>query len=132
MTTTSIRASKHVFAIDCPDPHALAEFYAQLLGWEIHSSSQYPNWVDVFPPEGDATSLALGFQRVENYQRPTWPEGPIPQQAHLDFHVDSIEETTPLAQAAGATKHSHQPSADGAFVVFLDPAGHPFCLCKAI
>ena len=27
----------------------------------------------------------------------------------------------------GATKHEHQPGKT--FRVFLDPAGHPFCLC---
>ena len=27
----------------------------------------------------------------------------------------------------GATKHDHQPGTT--FRVFLDPAGHPFCLC---
>ncbi|WP_346434207.1 VOC family protein [Phytohabitans maris] len=27
----------------------------------------------------------------------------------------------------GATKHPHQPGTS--FRVFLDPAGHPFCLC---
>ena len=30
--------------------------------------------------------------------------------------------------AAGATRHEHQPSTGGGFVVYLDPAGHPFCL----
>ena len=33
----------------------------------------------------------MGFQKIENYQRPTWPEGPIPQQLHLDFHVTEME-----------------------------------------
>ena len=31
--------------------------------------------------------------------------------------------------ALGATKHEHQPGTS--FRVFLDPAGHPFCLCAA-
>ncbi len=29
--------------------------------------------------------------------------------------------------AVGARKHPHQPGTT--FRVFLDPAGHPFCLC---
>ena len=29
--------------------------------------------------------------------------------------------------ALGATRHDHQPGTS--FRVFLDPAGHPFCLC---
>jgi hypothetical protein len=28
----------------------------------------------------------------------------------------------------GATVHEHQPSKDGAFRAYLDPAGDPFCL----
>jgi hypothetical protein len=30
--------------------------------------------------------------------------------------------------SAGATRHDHQPAEAGGFVVYLDPAGHPFCL----
>ena len=32
--------------------------------------------------------------------------------------------------AAGATAHEHQPSENGGFRVYLDPAGHPFCLVR--
>lgn len=130
MDSTPIRATKHVFALDCPDPAALADFYARLLGWRVHSSDEHPDWVDVVPPEGESPGLALGFQRVPHYRAPEWPDGAIPQQAHLDFDVGSIAESAPLAEAAGATRHSHQPSGDGRFMVFLDPVGHPFCLCE--
>lgn len=126
----SIRARKYVFCLDCPDAAELAEFYAQLLGWRTHSSEEYPDWVDVLPPEGEHTGLALGCQQIEGYRAPEWPEGVIPQQGHLDFYVDSIAEAAPIAEAAGAVRHIHQPSEDGAFMVFLDPVGHPFCLCE--
>ena len=36
----------------------------------------------------------------------------------------------PPVLAAGARRHEHQPSPDGRFVVYLDPVGHPFCLCE--
>lgn len=130
MNSTSIRTKKHVFALDCPDAEALAEFYARLLGWEKRSAEEYPDWVDVLPPEGGHSGLALACQQIDGYQAPEWPDGTVQQQAHLDFYVDSIAESAPLAEAAGATRHAHQPSEDGAFVVFLDPVGHPFCLCE--
>ena len=51
----------------------------------------------------------------------------VPQQMHLD----ASSTTSSAAEAAllelGATKHEHQPGTT--FRVFLDPAGHPFCLC---
>ena len=31
---------------------------------------------------------------------------------------------------AGGRKHDHQPSTNDGFRVFLDPAGHPFCLIR--
>ncbi|HIY65131.1 MAG TPA: VOC family protein [Candidatus Agrococcus pullicola] len=126
----SIRPKKYVFALDCADASALAQFYAELLGWQVDDRPEYPDWVDVLPPEGNAAPVKLGCQQIENYRPPTWPDGPIPQQAHLDFYVDSIAESSIAAEAAGAVRHSHQPSEDGNFVVFLDPEGHPFCLCE--
>lgn len=112
-----------VVALDCPDHHALAAFYRGLIGGEVveHPDS---DWVELHTPEGK-----LAFQRVEGHRPPTWPEGPVPQQAHVDIDVDDLDEAEPEAVALGAVKAHHQPSpAD--FRVFLDPAGHPFCLVR--
>lgn len=129
--STPIRTTSYVYALDCPDAGALAEFYARLLGWDIHSSEEDDEWVDVAPPADGDHGFSIACQQIENYRAPDWPDGPIPQQAHLDFHVSSLAEAVPQAEAAGATRHSYQPSEEGTFVVFLDPAGHPFCLCEA-
>jgi len=51
----------------------------------------------------------------------------FPQQAHLDVMVDDLDEAEAAVIALGATKHEHQPGET--FRVFLDPAGHPFCIC---
>ena len=124
--SSSIRVSKHTFVYDCADPAALAGFYADLLGWSVSPDSD-DQWVDLDPPEGSA--FTLSFQRIDGYVAPTWPDGPVPQQAHLDFNVPSIEEAAKIAEAAGATRHAVQPSETGSFAVFADPAGHLFCLC---
>ena len=126
--STSIRATRHVYALDCPDAVSLAAFYARLLGWSANPSE--PDWVNVTPPAGESPGFAIACQQVDDYRAPDWPDGPIPQQAHLDLYVDSIAEAGPVAEAAGATRHPVQPSEEGTFVVFLDPAGHPFCLCE--
>lgn len=129
-----IRAKRYVAALDCPDARALGEFYARLLGWRAYGGSpdypDYPGWVSVVPPEGEAFGFEIACQQIDGYRAPDWPDGPIPQQAHLDFYVDDLEASVAAAEAAGARRHSTQPSEHGSFIVLLDPAGHPFCLCR--
>ena len=45
---------------------------------------------------------------------------------HLDIEVDDLEAAGAQAVAAGAFLAEHQPQED--VRVYLDPAGHPFCL----
>ncbi len=45
---------------------------------------------------------------------------------HLDILVDDLDEAGSHAIAMGATLADFQPQDD--VRVFLDPAGHPFCL----
>jgi catechol 2,3-dioxygenase-like lactoylglutathione lyase family enzyme len=106
--------------IDCPDPDASARFYAALLDWEAVIR---PDWADVRADYGQS----LSFQRVEGYVAPEWPGQGRPQQMHLDVIVDDLDAAEPEVLALGATKAEHQPGTR--FRVFLDPAGHPFCLC---
>ena len=51
----------------------------------------------------------------------------MPQQIHLDVIVDDLYTAEAAVLDIGATKHGHQPGTS--FRMFLDPAGHPFCLC---
>jgi hypothetical protein len=46
---------------------------------------------------------------------------------HLDFTVPDLDAGEREVLALGAAKHQVQPAPE-AFRVFLDPAGHPFCL----
>ncbi len=127
----SVKPQLELTALDCPDPLALADFYSRVTGMEIEPlDDEDPGeieWVRLLN-EGMPT---LAFQRVENYVAPTWPEGPVPQQLHLDFIVDDLDEGERHILEQGATKHSFQPGADqpgDTFRVYLDPVGHPFCL----
>ena len=111
------------WVIDCPDPAALASFYAQLLGWETKVDDS-GGWASAWGEGG-----GLEFQRVEDYRAPQWPGQDVPQQSHLDVTVDDLDAAEAATLDLGATKHEVQPGKT--FRVFLDPAGHPFCLCQA-
>jgi hypothetical protein len=107
------------FVIDCPDPGALANFYGAILDWKIGISS---DWAEI---RGDGQCIS--FQQVAAYTPPRWPGQQVPQQMHLDVIVDDLDAAETAVLGLGATKDEHQPGTT--FRVFLDPAGHPFCLC---
>ncbi|MGH8963508.1 MAG: VOC family protein [Jatrophihabitantaceae bacterium] len=106
--------------IDCPDPRALATFYGAMLDWQVDVSA---DWADIRAENGQCIS----FQQVQAYTPPGWPSQQVPQQMHLDVIVDDLDIGEAAVLELGATKHEHQPGES--FRVFLDPAGHPFCLC---
>lgn len=115
-----------VTALDCPDPIALANFYAALTGLEVEPLGDFKpedvTWIEV---QENGRSV-LGFQKIDGYVAPTWPVGPVPQQLHLDFAVADLEEGEAHALSVGARKTEFQPG--DTFRVYLDPVGHPFCL----
>ncbi len=110
-----------MIAIDCTDPDALARFYAAMLGWEVVRTED--DWSEIHGEPGQS----LAFQKVETLTKPDWPGQTVPQQMHIDVDVDDLDEAEKAVLELGATKHEHQPGET--FRVFLDPAGHPFCLC---
>ncbi len=109
--------------LDCPDARALAQFYADLLGWTIEKDE--PGWAALRPP-GSVAYVA--FQSSSEYVPPVWPPAAGEQQMmlHLDFEVDDLQGAVDDAVALGARPAEHQPQDD--VRVMLDPAGHPFCL----
>ncbi len=114
-------------ALDCPDPMALARFYGAITGWETEPLDPgEPDWVQLRNPGGGAT---IAFQHVPDHRPPQWPGAEHPQQAHLDFDVDDLDAAEARVLAIGARKAEVQPGTS--FRVYLDPAGHPFCLVLA-
>ena len=118
----------HVYTVvDCTNPAALARFYAEITGWEVgelFDTEDKVDWVDLF----NKGERVMAFQKVDNYKAPQWPEGDIPQQLHLDFHVPDLDAAEIKLLAIGAIKHEVQPGTN--FRVYLDLDGHPFCLVK--
>jgi hypothetical protein len=103
---------------------ALASFWSGLLGGEIAFSSEA--FVAV-----KTDRIWLTAVRIPDFVAPTWPEGGLPKQMHLDLAVDDLDQAEREAVRLGAVPAADQPSPD-TFRVFFDPAGHPFCLSKQI
>ncbi|MFF7158165.1 VOC family protein [Streptomyces sp. NPDC008139] len=121
--TAPLRTTFTAVVLDAPDATALADFYRRLLGWEV--TAREPDWVKLNPPGG---GTGLSFQTEPLYTPPTWPSAPAAQQMmlHLDFEVTDLSAGTATALACGAVLAAYQPEDDTR--IFLDPAGHPFCL----
>lgn len=113
-------------ALDCPDPLALANFYSQLTGLAVEALGDFApddvEWIEL----DNGTQPSIAFQKVPHHVAPTWPDGPVPQQLHIDFLVDDLEAGEQHVLAIGGSKHDVQPGTT--FRVYLDPVGHLFCL----
>jgi hypothetical protein len=111
--------------LDSADANALAEFYHRLLGASWVLRADEVGWATLRPTGGGA---GLSFQTEPAYVRPVWPAGPGDTQmmVHLDIEVDDLELAGTHAVSVGAVLAGFQPQAD--VRVYLDPAGHPFCL----
>jgi predicted enzyme related to lactoylglutathione lyase len=115
-------AKLQTVVLDCPDPKELAHFYSEVIGWDVVRSDA--DWFAI----GDGVSM-ISFQKVVGYRPPIWPDTEQPQQFHIDFTVEDADAAEEAVLALGAVKHDYQPGeAGGDFRVYLDPAGHPFCL----
>lgn len=109
--------------LDCPDPLILAAFYQQATGFEPHPKSNAE-----FAGLSREDELLIGFQRVENYRAPSWPDQIVPQQLHICFKADEdLDVVEARLLELGAGRPDHQPHGDKARVL-TDPAGHPFCV----
>jgi catechol 2,3-dioxygenase-like lactoylglutathione lyase family enzyme len=125
--------------LDTSDARGLAEFYRHLLGFRYRDGDERPPFGQPDPIGSDFlmlvdpfTGMRLAFQQVEGLQRSTWPSSDVPQQLHLDLSVsDAVELATQRDRALslGATlldDRSDDPRE--LLYVFVDPAGHPFCI----
>ncbi|MFC7992631.1 VOC family protein [Streptomyces pilosus] len=145
MTDDASRIRMVQTVLDSTDARKLAEFYRSLLGLAYAEGDEPPpagqpdehgrDWLVLRTPHGDAQ---LAFQQVEHLREPDWPDGPVPQQMHLDLSVDSLDELRSqhervLALGGGLLDNRDRPDPDDdeRFRVYRDPEGHPFCIFVA-
>jgi catechol-2,3-dioxygenase len=118
-------ARMRAVVLDCPDPRALAEFYRVLVGGEVTHADD--DWVNL----RDGGTVLLSFQRTPDYQAPDWPSTEHGQQFHIDVTVEDVDQAEQQVLTLGARRTELQPGIeeDSNWRVYLDPVGHPFCLC---
>jgi catechol-2,3-dioxygenase len=107
--------------LDCPDPRALAGFYAEVLGGTVEGDG---DWVDLTVPGG----RVIAFQAAPGFVPPKWPAAEHSQQFHLDLMVPDLDAAEKGVLALGARPLDTEDRSR-TFRVYADPAGHPFCLC---
>ncbi|WP_016905243.1 VOC family protein [Streptomyces xiaopingdaonensis] len=110
--------------LDCPEPDRLARFYQRFLGGRRAVSDEGD--FAVLAPYG--SGVRIDFQQSANPQPPRWPDGEAPRRHHLEFAVDEdLDEVEQRLRSLGADVPAHQPDGE-LFRVFVDPAGHTFCV----
>ena len=115
---------RQVIVFDAADLHAESGFWAGILGGHVFRDDDWHSVIDA------AGQWRIGVQLAPHHVPPDWPEGKIPQQVHLDLHVDDPRAAHEEAMALGARVLQQGPDFDAAEgnQVYADPAGHPFCI----
>ncbi|MFD7819676.1 VOC family protein [Streptomyces sp. NPDC059698] len=131
--------------LDSTEPRELAEFYRVLLGLVYRPGDEPPeggeggeggegdeagrDWLVLRTAEG---APCMAFQHVDRLAAPTWPEGAVPQQMHLDLSVSSVEDLQAQHERVlafhGRLLSDHAEGPGEPFRVYADPSGHPFCI----
>jgi catechol 2,3-dioxygenase-like lactoylglutathione lyase family enzyme len=140
MDPTTARPVLRAVTLDCMDARQLAEFYRELLGLTYVPGDEPPppgehdpnghDWLMLDFPDGGPR---LAFQQVASLPAATWPDGPVPQQLHLELAVRSREELDAAherVRALGARllRERFDDPPEEPLRVYADPAGHPFCV----
>ncbi len=106
--------------LDAADITGLADFYVALAGWT--RTDVEDDWITMVTPDGWRVAVQLAPDHVP----PRWPDPAHPQQFHLDLRVPDIDAAAGRAEGLGATRLGGGES----WHTLMDPAGHPFDLCK--
>jgi catechol 2,3-dioxygenase-like lactoylglutathione lyase family enzyme len=112
-----------VVVLDCAEPEKLAAFYKELLGAEEIVATA--NRVEIKGVDG----MRMAFRRDMNVTPPSWPRPEDSFQAHIDFHVDDLDEVERRVIGLGGraldTRDAAGPYEERGY---SDPAGHSFTL----
>ena len=114
--------------VDAHDPRALAEFWAEVLGWKIGEGvNELEVWIEreLGDPKntGFPDILFLKNSDVKN----------VKNRLHLDLRPDDQDTEVRRLEKLGATQIEIGQSADPdtSWVVMADPEGNEFCVLRA-
>ncbi|WP_261623731.1 VOC family protein [Nesterenkonia marinintestina] len=117
-----MRMTRRMVVLDAADIDAVSSFWAQVLGIRAEGDHQ---WRTLTTEDG----WEMAVQHAPDHTPPQWPDG-APEQVHLDFYVDDVDAAHDHVTSCGALMLQDRVGDDDrGFIVYADPAGHPFCLC---
>jgi catechol 2,3-dioxygenase-like lactoylglutathione lyase family enzyme len=132
--------------VDCADPHRLAAFWADALGYEVEDDTAsvrrmidagYATEADtVVLPDGRRVwpDVACSDRSGDGRPRVLFQKVPEPKtvknRLHLDLHVgpDDRDATVERLLGLGATRIGEGRQGPHSWVVLADPEGHEFCV----
>jgi predicted enzyme related to lactoylglutathione lyase len=113
-------SSIYTVTIDSADPAPIAEFWAQVLGYQVDDDD--PDEVAIEPPPGTAAPPLL-FVRVPEPKT-------VKNRVHLDLNPDDQEAEVRRLEGLGA-KRIDIGQGEQTWVVMADPEGNEFCVLRA-
>lgn len=133
-------------AVDCADPHGLADWWAEALGWQVEPSDEafIRKMVDAGYATDADTTTHHGVLVWRQGQAINHPEGSAPRmlfqlvpeaktvknRMHLDIRVgeERIEQEVARLTAAGALELHRGRQGPHWWVTMADPEGNEFCV----
>ncbi len=115
--------------IDCHNPTALAQFWAQALGWKFDEN---------FTENEAFIEKKLGANNADGYPDLLFIKTPdkksVKNRIHLDLRPENQMEEVERLEKIGATRIEVGQSSDSSttWVVMADPEGNEFCVLKAL
>jgi hypothetical protein len=105
--------------LDCRDPHALAPFWAELLGYEVTDSDE--SVVELTGPPGSGPSLILAKVPEDKV---------VKNRMHIDLNATDRDQDAEVERAIGlgARPADVGQGEDVSWVVLADPEGNEFCI----
>jgi hypothetical protein len=138
-------------AVDCADPHTLADWWAETLGWQVEPSDEEfirrmisagyaaesdttrHNGVLVWK-DGAAIRHPDGLQRAPRLLFQQVPEPKtVKNRMHLDVRIgaDDVESTVASLVARGAKFLHNGQQGPHTWVTLADPEGNEFCVSES-
>jgi hypothetical protein len=113
---------RQVVVFDAADVEAESMFWAGIFDGSVFGDESFRC---VLEASGE---WYVGVQLSPNHVPPDWPDG-VPQQVHLDLHVEDPRAAHEAAVGLGARLlQAGDWDAQEGHHVYADPAGHPFCI----
>ena len=115
--------------IDCADCRRLADFWADVLGWEVTATG----WQRTEHGRDGACIAAKGGGPFEiDFRWVPDPATSVKSRLHLDINPTDRDQEAELERLLelGATPVDVGQSAEVSWHVLADPEGNVFCLCR--